>query len=141
MLFHIHVYINFINAIETIKRRLYVNKKHIKKYSISSSTSGTPSFPNNTLKVFNPHTTVPYTPAYIHKEKICKIILKCLKWFNPWKWKQMIQVSAPVPNTIFKSYNSRPLRLRYGKILKFFKTVQIFTRPLGRRNVFLVKGS
>ena len=87
MLFHIHVYINFINAIETIKIKLYVNKKHIKKYSISSSTCGTPSFPNNTLKVFNPHTTVPYTPAYIHKEKICKIDTKMPKMVQSMKMK------------------------------------------------------
>ena len=64
MLFHTQMYMNFINAIESIKIRLYQLSMRISKDSTLSSKRGTSSLPNNTLRVFNPQTIVPYTPTY-----------------------------------------------------------------------------
>ena len=69
MLFQTQIYMNFINTIESIRIRLYQISKHSSIDSILSSTRGNSSLPNRTLKVFNPQTNVPYTPAFFNEKK------------------------------------------------------------------------
>ena len=75
MLFHMQIYMNFMNAIENNKIRPYINKKVATKNSRWGRTRGTSSFPSNTLTVFKPQTMVPYTPPYIYEDKGFKIYI------------------------------------------------------------------